>query len=172
MLPREIPLLPWQYIGADIAEFEGKAYLVVIDYYSKYIEALRMNGKKAGHIIKALREMFSRHGYSETFTADNNPFNSKEMDEYATRCSFRIVHPRPLYSQSSGRAEKAVGIVKGIFGKGCDLNEALMVYRNTPISNFPYSPNQMILSHQVRTKLPVHPSALALAPVVHSDIRS
>ena len=80
------------------------------------------------------------HGYPKTFTADNNPFNSKEMDEYATRCSFRIVHTRPLYSQSSGRAEKAVGIVKGIFGKGCDLNEALMVYRNTPISKFPIFP--------------------------------
>ena len=96
MLPREIPLLPWQHIGADIAEYEGKAYLVVVDYYSKYIEALRgftgLHGKKAGHVIKALREMFSRHGYPETFTADNNPFNSKEMDEYATICSFGIVH--------------------------------------------------------------------------------
>ena len=170
MLPREIPLLPWQHLGADIAEYEGKAYLVVVDYYSKYIEALRMNGKKAGHVIKALREIFSRYGYPETFTAVNNPFNSKEMDEYATKCSFRIVHTSLLYSQSNGLAEKAVGIVKGILGKGCDLNEALLVYHNTPISNFPYSPNQMILSRQVRTKLPVHPSALA--PVVHSDIRS
>ena len=103
-------------------------------------------------------------------SADNNPFNSKEMDEYATHCCFRIVHTSPLYSQSNGRAEKAVGIVKGILGKACDLNEGLMLYCNTPVSNFPYSPNQMTFSRQVRINLPVHPRALV--PVVHSDIRS
>ena len=28
-----------------------------------------MNGKKAGHVIKAFKESFSRHGYPEIFTA-------------------------------------------------------------------------------------------------------
>ena len=41
--------------------------------------------------------------------------------------------------------------------KGGNLNEGLMEYRNTPISNFPYSPNQMLFSRQVRTQVPVHP---------------
>ena len=40
------------------------------------------------------------------------------------------------------------------------MNEALMAYRNTPVSNFPYTPNQMLYSRQVRTKLPVHPNVL------------
>ena len=40
------------------------------------------------------------------------------------------------------------------------MNEGLMEYRNTPISNFPYSPNQMLFSRQIRTRVPVHPLAL------------
>ena len=33
---------------------------------------------------------------------------------------------------------------KKMLRKGGNLNEGLMEYRNTPISNFPYSPNQML----------------------------
>ncbi|EDO43256.1 predicted protein [Nematostella vectensis] len=75
---------------------------------------------------------WTRHGYPETITADNNPFNSVEMNEYANQCGFKTIHTSPLYSQSNGLAEKAVGIVKSILGKGSNLNEGLMVYRNTP----------------------------------------
>ena len=48
----------------------------------------------------------------------------------------------PTYSQSNGLAEKAVHIVKNMLGKGGNLIDGLMEYCNTPISNFPYSPNQ------------------------------
>ena len=41
-------IMPWQYIRSDIAEYNCKAYLVVIDYYSKCIRALRINGNKPG----------------------------------------------------------------------------------------------------------------------------
>ena len=49
---------------------------------------------------------------------------------------------------------------KTLLRKECDLNECLMDYRNTPISNFPYSPNQMLFSRQIRTRVPVHPMVL------------
>ena len=44
----------------------------------------------------------------------------------------------PTYSQSNGLAEKAVHVVKNLIRKKCNLNEGLMEYRNTPISNFAY----------------------------------
>ena len=93
------------FVASSSLWSSGLVYLVVIENYSKYIEAIRMNGKKAGHVIKALKEIFSRHGYPETFTADNNPFKSNEMDEYVIHCSFKIVHTSPLYSQSNGLAD-------------------------------------------------------------------
>ena len=74
----------------------------------------------------------------------------------------------PTYSQSNGLAEKAVHIVKNMLGKGGNLNDGLMEYCNTPISNFPYSPNQMFFSRQVRTQVPVH--RIMLVPQVCKDV--
>ena len=39
MKTRDVPLLPWQTVASDILEHKNQNYLVVIDYYSKYIEA-------------------------------------------------------------------------------------------------------------------------------------
>ena len=50
---------------------------------------------------------------------------------------------------TSSLAEKAVHIVKDLLRKEYNLNEGLMKYCNTPVSNFPYSPNQMLFSRQI-----------------------
>ena len=124
-------------------EHKNQNYLVVIDYYSKHIEAIRLNGKPAVILLGCLNEIFSRHGYPQTLIADNMPYNSREMKEYATQYGIYIITTSPTYSQANGLAEKAVHIVKNLLRKECNLKEGLMEYRNTPISNFPYSPNQM-----------------------------
>ena len=96
------------------------------------------------------------------------PYNSREMRKYAKQYGIHIITTSPTYSQANGLAEKAVHIVKNLLRKECNLNEGLMEYRNTPISNFPYSPNQMLFSRQIRTKVPVHP--LVLVPQVCHDV--
>ena len=134
---------------------------MIIDYYSKYIEAIRLNDKTSSDIIRCLNEIFSRHGYPQTLIADNMPYNSREMRKYATQYGIDI-------SQANGLAETMVHIDKNLLRKECNLNEGLMEYRNTPISNFPHSPNQMLFSRQIRTRVPVHPSVLV--PQVCHDI--
>ena len=141
---------------------------MVIDYYSKYIEAITLNGKTSSDIIGCLNEIFSRHGYPQTLIAENMPYNSREMKEYATQYGIHIITTSPTYSQANGLAVKAVHIVKNLLRKECNLNEGLMEYRKTPISNFPYSPNQMLFSRQIRTRVPVHP--LVLVPQICHDV--
>ena len=168
MQTREIPVLPWQIVASDVLEHKNQNYLVVIDYYSKYIEAIRVNSKTSSDIIRCLNEIFSRHGYPQTLIADNMPYNSREMRKYATQYGINTITTRPTYSQANGLAEKAVHIVKNLLRKECNLNEGLMKYRNTPMSNFPYSPSQMLFSRHIRTRVPVHPSVLV--PQVCHDI--
>jgi len=43
-----------------------------------------------------------------------------------------------------------------------------MEYRNTRINNFPYPPNQMLFSRQIRTRVPVHP--LVLVPQICNGV--
>ena len=92
----------------------------------------------------------------------------KQVKMYAYRCGMQITTIMPTYSRSNGLAERAVHIVKNMLRKGGNLNDGLMEYRNTPISNFPYSPNQMLFSRQVRTQVPVH--RIMLVPQVCKDV--
>ena len=88
MQTRYITLLPWKIVESDVLEHKNQNYLVVIDYYySKYIEARRLNSKTSNDFIRCLNEMFSRHGYPQTPIADNTPYNSREMRQYATKCA-------------------------------------------------------------------------------------
>ena len=80
MIPHEIPNRPWEKLGADYFTFAGKDYLLVVDYYSKYPEVVRMNSKTAEATMKNMTQIFSRHhrhGIPNVLVADNMPFNSK-----------------------------------------------------------------------------------------------
>ena len=111
MQTRYVLLLPWQTVASDILEHKNQNYLVVIDYYSKYIEALQLKGKASQDVIQGLNEIFSRYRYPQPLVADNMSYNSWEMRQYAYRCGMQITTIRPTYSQSNGLAKKAVHIV-------------------------------------------------------------
>ena len=131
MQTRDIPLLPWQIAASDVLEHKNQNYLVV-----RWL-LFKVNSKTSNDVIRCLNEIFSRHGYPQTLIADNMPYNSREMRQYATKCGIIITTTSPTYSQSNSVAEKAVHVVKNLLRKECDLNECLMEYRNTQISNFP-----------------------------------
>ena len=42
LIPYEVPELSWQRIAADLLQLGGEDYLLVIDYFSKYIELARL----------------------------------------------------------------------------------------------------------------------------------
>ena len=41
MMPTPIPQGPWQRVGVDLFFYKGKNYLVMCDYYSRWIEVLK-----------------------------------------------------------------------------------------------------------------------------------
>lgn len=57
-IPHEVPNRPFQTIGIDIMYFRNANYLVLIDYYSKWIEAVFIQNKTIGEIIIKLEEFF------------------------------------------------------------------------------------------------------------------
>jgi len=120
--------------------------------------------------LHELNEILSRHGYPQTLISDNMPYNSREMREYATQYNINITTTSPTYSQANNLAQEAIHIVKNLLRKECNFNERLMEYRNTPISNFPYSPNQMLFSRQIQIRAPFLPSRVVLVPQICHNI--
>ena len=169
MIAHEIPERPWQKLGTDLCEIKGKNYLVVVDYYSKYIETALLRNKTAGTVIRHLKSIFARHGIPEELISDNMPFNSKEFHEFAKEWGFRQTTSSPTYAQSNGMSEKAVQTIKRILKKADDPYIGLMEYRNTPVTGMTYSPSQLLMSRITRTKIPV--SKELLVPQIANNAR-
>ena len=59
LLPHPVPERPWQKIGSDIFEYQGNSYLLVIDYYSKYIDTSLMQNKTASTVVMHMKSIFA-----------------------------------------------------------------------------------------------------------------
>lgn len=157
LLQHTIPEFPFQKVGIDIAEVEGSNYLVVMDYFSRWIEVLSMKNKTSETVIALLKIVFSRFGIPEEIVADNNPCGSREFKQFAEEWHFNITLSSPNYPRSNGLAEKAVGIAKNMIKKAKsekqDLNLYLLNYRNSPVAGLSCSPSQMLQSRELRTTI-------------------
>jgi len=73
LIPTELPSRPWQKLGSDLFEYKGATYILVVDYFSRYVEILKLSSTTLTSIIVALKTVFSRHGIPETLVTDNGP---------------------------------------------------------------------------------------------------
>ena len=159
MIPHDIPNRPWEKLGADYFSFAGNDYLLVVDYFSKYPEVVRVNSKTAEATINKMKQIFSRHGIPNTLVADNMPFNSKAFRQFAKEWDFSVVTSSPNYAQSNGLAERNVQTIKTLLKKAKegmkDEQLALLEFRNTPITGLQESPAQLLMSRRLRSTLPM-----------------
>ena len=51
MIPYPVPSRPWQVIGTDLFEFQGRSYLVTTDYYSNFFGVDRLYNTTAKVVI-------------------------------------------------------------------------------------------------------------------------
>lgn len=130
-------------------------YLVVIDYYSRYIEVANLTSTTTAHVTGKLKSIFARHGVPETVFMDNGPqFSAAEFAAFARDYDFTHATSSPRYPQSNGEAERAVRTLISLLKKGEDPHKALMAYRATPLSHGS-SPAQLLMGRNIRTPLPV-----------------
>ncbi len=158
MIEHDIPHRPWQKVGSDLFEFDHEQYIVLVDYYSNFIEVDKVKNIKSPTIIHICKQHFARYGIPEMMITDNGPaYASADFAFFSRSYGFKHVTSSPRYPQSNGKAEKAVQVIKSLFKKAkADRQEAyiaLLDYRNTPLENLP-SPAQMFMGRRTQTQLP------------------
>ena len=134
MIATKLPDYPWQKVASDLFEFKGKTYLLVVDYYSRYIEVSTLLSTTSQSTISSLKAIFSRHGIPEVLVTDNGPqYVSNEFLNFATSYDFLHVTSSPQYPQANGEAESAAQTVKRLLDKSPHPHLALLAYRTTPL---------------------------------------
>ena len=129
LIPSELPQLPWQKVGMDLFDYKGSTYLLILDYYSRFIEIAKLSKTTAGDVINHCKSIFARHGIPEMVISDNGPqFAAESFKEFAQGYNFDHVTSSPYYPQSNGEAETAVKTIKDLLKKEGDPYLSLLTY--------------------------------------------
>ena len=180
MMPHNVPDRPWAQVGADLFQLNGHHYLLLVDYYSGFIEVSILTSTTSKQVITHCKSHFSRHGIPDVLITDNGPqFSSDEFKQFSSDYNMEHRTSSPLYPQSNGMAEKAVQTVKALIKKAIhdkrDPYIALLDYRNTPVSDNLGSPSQRLMGKRTRTLIPTVDKLLrpkTISPtLVHKELQ-
>ena len=118
LLPHSAPSRPWERVGTDLCELNGRHYLVLVDYYSNFIEFDHLKETTSEKVIEFCKSQFARHGIPDIVISDNGPqFSSEKFRQFAACYKFEHRTSSPYYPQSNGKAEKAVQTVKNFYAR-------------------------------------------------------
>ncbi|UYV84625.1 hypothetical protein LAZ67_X002882 [Cordylochernes scorpioides] len=100
----------------DLFHYEGSEHLVVIDYFSHFIEVVRLTKLSSEAVVDHCKAIFAHHGIPDIVISDNGPqFRPSTISaftKFASEVGFRHITSSPKHPQSNGQAEAAVKIVK------------------------------------------------------------
>ena len=73
LIPSKLPSLLWQKLASDLFYWKSSAYLLIIDYYSRYIEIAKLSGESSSEVVRHTKSIFVRHGIPKEMISDNGP---------------------------------------------------------------------------------------------------
>ena len=95
-------------VGSDIFELDSKHYVLLVDYYSKFIEVDELPDLRSRTTINALKAQLSRHGIPRVIRSDNGPqYTSQEFLEFCLEFGISHYHPvHTLHTQTERRKRR------------------------------------------------------------------
>lgn len=157
LLSHKIPSLPWNKVGMDLAFINGKNFLVMVDYMSKFIVAKQLSSTTSQSVKLAIEETIAYFGIPQEIVTDNGPpFNAQEFRNFLEKYDITQTTSSPYYPRSNGMAERAVQTAKGLIKKAIQSNSsifsAILEYNSTPKYGLP-APCEMLMGRKLRTNL-------------------
>ena len=165
MKPIEVVTIPFYMIGVDIigplkTTTRGNKYILsVIDYYTKYAEAVALPNQEAVTVARALEDIFSRHGMPLVLLTDQGSnFESKVITSLCEMFGIEKRRTTAYHPQTDGFN----GILKSLLRMRVNrekndwdeqLPHALLAYRISTQSSTGVSPFEMLYGRQAQLPL-------------------
>ena len=91
----------------DLFEWKKLGYLIIVDYYSRFIKIAQLDRTTAGAVIQRCKNIFSRHGIPEEVVMDNGlQFDSNAVSKFLKEYQFHHLTNCLYYPRSNGEAER------------------------------------------------------------------
>lgn len=158
---------PFQRIAIDligpispVSERGNRYILTIVDYATRYPEAVALPRIETERVAEALLEVFSRVGFPKEILSDNGTqFRSNLMGELCRLVSVKQLFTTPYNPRCNGLCERMNGVLKGMLKKMCHekpkdwdryLPAVLFAYREVPQASTGFSPFELLYGRTVR----------------------
>lgn len=139
--------------------------MTLMDYATRYPDAVALPSIETERVAEALVEMFSRFGVPREVLSDRGTnFTSDLMKEVARLLSVRQLHTTPYHPMANGLVEKFNGTLKLMLKRMCAekprdwdryLAPLLFAYREVPQASMGFSPFELLYGRHVRGPLAI-----------------
>lgn len=169
-----MPLIdaPFQRVAIDLVgpiypctDRKNRYILTVVDYATRYPEAVPLANIDTKTVAEALLDIYSRVGIPREILTDNgSQFTSDVMKEVSRLLSIKHLTSSPYHPICNGLVERFNGTLKMMLRKMCEerptdwdryLNALLFAYRETPQSSTGFSPFDLLYGRVVRGPLSI-----------------
>ncbi len=145
---------------APLSESKKRYILTLVDYATRYPEAVALSSIDTETVAEALLEIFSRVGFPEEILSDRGTqFTSALMKEICRLISVRQLITSPYHPICNGLVEKFNGTLKTILKKLCSerpkdwdryLPAVLFSYHEVPQDSTGFSPFELLYGRDVK----------------------
>ena len=164
--------IPFKRVAIDIvgpifppSDRKNRYILTMVDYATRYPEAVPLKDVTTETVAEALVNMFSRLGVPEEVLSDQGAqFTSSMMKEVSRLLSIQQLVTSPYHPMANGLCEKFNGTLKQMLKKLCKdnpkdwdryINPALFAYREAPQESTGYAPFELLYGRTVRGPLQI-----------------
>ena len=170
----EMPVIdvPFKRIGMDlvgpifpVSERGHRYFLTMVDYATRYPEAIPLRNITTIDVAEAMFSTFSRMGFpEEVLTDQGSQFVSSVMKEITRLMSIKQITTTPYNPRCNGLTEKINGVLKMMLKrltvdrpKDWDryVDALLFAYREVPQCSTGYSPFELLYGRTVRGPLQI-----------------
>ena len=171
----------FERVHCDVAHYQGKLYLVLVDAFSKWVDVHVLNDLTSHSAIAVLRSTFKYVGLAANLVTDNaSCFTSQEFISFLQNNFINHVKSPPGHHQSNGQAERVIAEFKLFLSKSSVSNStcvselhrrtiAFCLQHNTTPSSCGSIPNSFVFQKCLRTRLSVQCTVKNL-PIKHLPV--
>ena len=165
----KMPLIdtPFKRAAVDIVgpihpmtDRHNRYILTMVDYATRYPEAIPLKSVTTVEVAEAVVDMFSRLGVPEEILSDQGvQFMSEVMQEVSRMLSVKRLVSTPYHPICNGLCEKFNGTLKRMLKRLCEnkpkdwdryVNAALFAYREAPQESTGFAPFELLYGRTVR----------------------